>query len=132
MDKSQIISSLIGQQSKLQFTMLVDGMKYQVESFDVTHSQTPMTKPAMRGGVYFSDLKEFKIKAKFSDTALSPVLSKTMLGPSADFEKIKFLTDIELNGAKKQTVLFANLTNYVQRGNGLELNLVVVDAELSN
>lgn len=132
MDKSQIISSLVGQQSKLQFTMLVGGMKYPVESFDVTHSQTPVTKPTMRGGVYFSDLKEFKIKAKFSDTSLSSVLSKTMLGPSTDFEKIKFLTDIELNGAKKQTVLFANLTNYVQRGNGLELNLVVVDAELSD
>lgn len=132
MDKSQIISSLIGQQSKLQFIMLVGGMKYLVESFDVTHSQTPVTKPTMRGGVYFSDLKEFKIKAKFSGTALSPVLSKTMLGPSTDFEKIKFLTDIESNGAKKQVVLFANLINYVQRGNGLELNLVVVDAELSD
>lgn len=132
MDESQIISSLIEQQSKLQFTMLVGGMKYQVESFDMTHSQTPVTKPTMRGGVYFSDLKEFKIRAKFSGTELSPVLSKTMLGPSTDFEMIKFLTDIESNGAKKQAALFANLINYVQRGNGLELNLVVVGAELSD
>lgn len=132
MDESQILSSLVEQQSKLQFTMLVGGMTYLVESFDVAHSQTPVTKPTMRGGVYFSNLKEFKIKARFSGTALSPALSKTMLGPNTDFEKIKFLTDIESGGAKKQAVLFANLTNYVRRGNDLELNLVVVGAELSD
>jgi hypothetical protein len=132
MDESQIISSLIEQQDKLQFTMLVGGTKYPVESFNIAHLQTPVTKPTMRGGVYFSNLKEFKIKAKFSGTALSPVLSKTMLGPNTDFEKIKFLADVETNGVKKQVALFANLTNYVQRGNGLELNLVVIGSELSD
>jgi hypothetical protein len=132
MDETQIISSLVEQQSNLDFIMLVDGLEYPVESFDVVHSQTPVTKPTMRGGVYFSNFKEFKIKAKFSGTALSPVLSKTMLGPNTDFEKIKFLTDMEYDGAKKQLIILANLTNYVQRGNDLELNLIVVGAELSN
>lgn len=94
--------------------------------------QTPVTKPTMRGGVYFSNLKEYKIRAKFSDAALSSVLSKTMLGPNTDFERIEFLTDVESGGTKKQATLFANLTNYVQRGGGLELNLVVVGAELSD
>jgi hypothetical protein len=132
MDESKIISSLVEQQSKLQFVMLVGDAKHPVESFDVMQSQTPVTKPTMRGGVYFSNLQEFKIKAKLSGTALSSVLSKTMLGPNTDFERIKFLTHIESDGAKKQAVLFANLTNYVQRGNDLELNLVVVGAELSD
>lgn len=132
MDEIQIISLLVEQQSKLDFTMLVGGLEYQVESFDVMQSQTPVTKPTMRGGVYFSNLKEFKIKAKFSGTALSAILSKTMLGPNTDFEKIKFLTSIESDGAKKQLTILANLTNYVQRRNSLELNLVVVGAELSN
>jgi len=132
MDETQIISSLVEQQSKLDFTMLVGGLEYHVESFDIAHSQTPVTKPTMRGGVYFSNLKEFKIKAKFSGTALSPALSKTMLGPNTDFEMIKFLTDMEYEGAKKQLIILANLANYVQRGNGLELNLIVVGVELSN
>jgi len=132
MDETQIISSLVEQQSKLDFTMLVGGLEYHVESFDIVHSQTPVTKPTMRGGVYFSNLKEFKIKAKFSGTALSPALSKTMLGPNTDFEMIKFLTDMEYEGAKKQLIILANLANYVQRGNGLELNLIVVGVELSN
>ena len=118
------------QQNKLDFTMLVNGSKYHVKSFSLVHSQTPMTKPAMRGGVYFSNLKELKIRAKFLDTALSPVLSKTMLGPNTDFEKIKFLTNIEFDGTKKQLVILANLINYVQRENDLELNLIVVGTEL--
>ncbi len=132
MDKSQIISSLIEQQGKLQFTMLIGGTLYKADSFDVAHLQTPVTKPTLRGGVYFSDLKEFKIRAKFSGAALLPVLSKTMLGPNTDFETIKFLADVECDGEKKQVTLFANLTNYVQRGDDLELNLVVVGAELSS
>ncbi|TBR08916.1 MAG: hypothetical protein EPO62_05765 [Candidatus Nitrosotenuis sp.] len=93
-------------------------------------SQIPVTKPTLRGGVYFSNLKEFKIKAKFSGAALSQVLSKTMLGPNTDFEQIKFLTNMELDGAKKRLAIVANLTNYVQRGDGLELNLIVVGTEL--
>ena len=131
MDESQIISSLVEQQNRLHFTMLVGGVSYPVESLDIAHSQMPVTKPTMRGGVYFSNLKEFKIKAKFSGTALSTVLSKTMLGPSTDFEKIKFLADVELGG-KKHVALFANLANYVQRAGGLELNLIVVGADLSD
>ena len=132
MDETQILSLLVEQQNELCFTMLINERTYAVESFSVMNSQTPVTKPTMRGGVYFSNLKEFKIKAKISDAALSAVLSKTMLGPNTDFEKIKFLTNMEFNGAKKQLTLLANLANYVQRGNGLELNLIVVGAELSD
>lgn len=132
MDETQILPLVVERQNKLGFTMLINELTYAVESFSMINSQTPVTKPTMRGGVYFSNLKEFRIKAKFSDTTLSAVLSKTMLGPNTDFEKIKFLTNMELNGAKKQLTLLANLTNYVQRENGLELNLIVVGAELSD
>ncbi|MBM2852372.1 MAG: hypothetical protein HW420_919 [Candidatus Nitrosotenuis sp.] len=132
MDETQILTLLVERQNKLGFTMLINELTYAVESFSMINSQTPVTKPTMRGGMYFSNLKEFRIKAKFSDAALSAVLSKTMLGPNTDFEKIKFLTNMELNGAKKQLTLLANLTNYVQRENGLELNLIVVGAELSD
>jgi len=132
MDQARIASSLVEQQNDLDFTMLVNGSEYPVESFSAGQSQTPVTKPTMRGGVYFSDLKELKIKAKLLGTALSPVLSRTMLGPNTDFEKIKFLTRIKFDGAKKHLIISANLINYVQRGGDLELNLVVVGTELSD
>jgi hypothetical protein len=132
MDETQILSLVVAQQNKLSFTMLINELTYTVESFSMINSQIPVTKPTMRGGVYFSKLKEFKINAKFSNTDLSAVLSKTMLGPNSDFKVIKFLTTVELNGEKKQLALLANLTNYVQRKSGLELNLIVVGTELSD
>ena len=132
MDETQIFSLVVEQQNKLGFTMLINELTCPVESFSMVNSQTPVTKPTMRGGVYFSNLKEFKINAKISNIAISAVLSKTMLGPNADFKVIKFLTTVELNGTKKQLALLANLANYVQRGNGLDLNLIVVGAELSD
>ena len=61
-----------------------------------------------------------------------PALSGAMLGPNTDFEKIKLLTDIDLDGAKKSIEITANLINYVQRGNGLELNLIIIGASLSD
>jgi hypothetical protein len=132
MDETQTMSMLVEQQGRLDFTMSVGGTAYPVESFRVEHAQTPVTKPTMRGGVYFSNLKEFKIQAGFLGTALLPSLSKTMLGPNTDFENIKFLTRMEIGGAKKQLAVIANLTNYVQRGDNLELNLIVVGTELSD
>jgi hypothetical protein len=53
-----------------------------------------------------------------------------MLGPNQDFEKIQILTS--LAGSNKKLVIVANLTNYAQKRSGLELNLVVIDTELSN
>lgn len=132
MDETKTMSMLVEQQGSLDFTMSVGGTAYHVESFSVEHSQTPVTKPTMRGGVYFSNLKEFKIRARFLGTALLPSLSKTMLGPNTDFENIRFLTRMEFGGAKKQLAVIANLTNYVQRGDSLELNLIVVGTELSD
>ncbi|MGI0003925.1 MAG: hypothetical protein ACREAX_01375, partial [Candidatus Nitrosotenuis sp.] len=72
----------------------------------------------------------FKIKAHVSDD-LSKILSRTMLGPNTDFEEIQFLTTLLQDGIKKNLKIFANLTNYVQRSSGLELNLMVIGTESS-
>ena len=132
MDETQIISSLVAQQGSLDFVMRVGKAEYHVESFSIENSQTSVTKPTLRGGVYLSNPNEFKIKATFLGTSLAPVLSGTMLGPSTDFEKIKFIAGINLGGATRRLEIIANLINYVQRGGGLELNLIVVGAELSD
>jgi hypothetical protein len=132
MDETKIISSLVEQQGNLDFSMRVGKTEYHVESFSIENSQTPVTRPTLRGGVYLSNPNEFKIRATFLGTSLAPVLSGTMLGPSTDFEKIKFLTDINFGGSARRLEVVANLINYVQRGGGLELNLIVVGAELSD
>jgi hypothetical protein len=75
---------------------------------------------------YYTDKSVFKIKAFAKDGSISKLLSQAMLGPNADFEKIEFLAPAE------QVRIFANLTNYVQKNTGLELNLVVVGTESLN
>jgi hypothetical protein len=110
------------------FEMKIGDLTCDVEEFTLSYSEIPVSRPTTRGGVYFSDKMGFKIKARISDD-LSKVLSKTMLGPNADFAKIQFVTSLAQNGTKKDLRLYANLTNYVQRSSGLELNLMVIETE---
>ena len=112
--------------------MKIGDASYRVDSIEITYSEVPVTKPTTRGGVYFSEKMAFKVKAKVSDLAVANVLSKTMLGPNQDFEKIRLLTNVIVDTNKKEVVIFANLTNYVQKSSGLELNLIVIGTELSD
>jgi hypothetical protein len=129
---SDILFKLTGSQNQESCTMKIGDASYKIDSVEFTYSEVPVTKPTIRGGVYFSDKMVFKVKAKVSDLAVTNVLSKTMLGPNQDFEKILLLMNVQIDTNKKELVIFTNLTNYVQKSSGLELNLVVVGTELSN
>jgi len=118
-------------QSMAQFQMKIHNKLYAVDTIKIEYTETPVSRPTTRGGVYFSDKMSFKIRAHSSDVGLAKTLSKTMLGPNSDFENIEFLTRIDQNGIKNLKI-FANLINYVQRRDGLELNLMVIGTELSN
>lgn len=126
-----VLFRLVGGQH-LECTMIIGDKNYKVDSIDLTYSDVPVTKPTTRGGVYFSDKMAFKVKARVSDLGIAKVLSSTMLGPNQDFEKIQILTNVEFGKNKRELKIFANLTNYVQKSSGLELNLVVVGTELSD
>ncbi|HXW02092.1 MAG TPA: hypothetical protein VD828_01805 [Candidatus Nitrosotenuis sp.] len=127
-----ILLKLTERQNQESCTMKIGNATYKVDSAEFTYSEVPVTKPTTRGGVYFSDKMAFKVKAKVSDLAVAKVLSKTMLGPNQDFEKILLMTNVQVDTNKKELVIFTNLTNYVQKSSGLELNLVVVGTELSD
>jgi len=122
-----VLFGLIGKEPMPQFTMIVGDKSCPVDKISLSHSDVPVTRPTTRGGVYFTDKMVFKIRAQISDDSISRLLSKTMLGPNSDFEEIQFLTK---NGSSTLR-MFANLTNYVQKSVGLELNLVVVGTDLS-
>jgi hypothetical protein len=127
-----ILLKLTEHQNQESCTMKIGNITYKVDSVEFTYSEVPVTKPTTRGGVYFSDKMAFKAKAKVSDLAVAKVLSKTMLGPNQDFEKILLMTNVQVGTSKKELMVFTNLTNYVQKSSGLELNLVVVGTELSD
>jgi len=122
-----VLFGLIGKDPMPQFTMIVGDKSCTVDKISLSHSDVPVTRPTTRGGVYFTDKTAFKIRAQISDDSISRLLSKTMLGPNSDFEEIQFLTR---DGSSTLRML-ANLTNYVQKSAGLELNLIVVGTELS-
>jgi hypothetical protein len=102
--------------------IVMQAKPFAVESSTLAHSEVPVSRPTTRGGVYFSDTKAFKAKVLIRDSAISEYLSKAMLGPNTEFAKIQLVP----SDPKMQ--IFANLTNYVQKGSGFELSLTIVEA----
>ena len=103
--------------------MVIQGKKYVLINSELIYSDVPVNHPTTRGGVYFSDTMAFKLKANASDSELSKILPKTMLGPNTEFARI------ELMPQTGKIRIFANLTNYVQKSSGFELNLTIIETE---
>ena len=88
-------------------------------------TDNPIKEPTTRGGVYFAEMKEWKIHATFSDISISKHLSNAMLGPNKDF------MDIILQGSIKngqEISLITNLTNSMQTASKIILYLTLKDA----
>ena len=102
--------------------MVILGQKYELYDSEFSYSDVPVSKPTTRGGVYFTDTMAFKVRARATDSALSKILPKTMLGPNTEFAKIELIGNVPLK-------IFANLTNYVQKSSGFELTMMISDTE---
>ncbi len=113
------------QQSKRDYTLHLDAKSYKLRNVYITKSATPLTRPSMRGGVYFSDTSHYKIKATVDDTSIVPFLSKAMLGPNTEFKELKITSSLKNNA--KSISLYTNLTNTMQSSSKVELNMVIVD-----
>lgn len=129
---NDLLFRLVKAQNNGPCIMKIGQNSYGVDSLELNYSEIPLTKPSTRGGVYFSDKMAFKAKVRVSDLGITKVLSKTMLGPNQEFEKIHLLMDLESGEGKKALTIFGNLINYVQKKSVLELNLVVIGTELSD
>ncbi|MEO9310073.1 MAG: hypothetical protein ABI337_07230 [Nitrososphaera sp.] len=116
----------LAQNPTQKYKMRIKDAEYSPKEIQLSYVETPVSRPTTRGGVYFSDKMGFKIRAKLTDVGLAGSLSKLMLGPNTDFEQIQVLP---VDGTIK---IFANLVSYVQKLDGLELNLMVVGTELAN
>ncbi|MFN3654568.1 MAG: hypothetical protein ACK4TO_04485 [Candidatus Nitrosotenuis sp.] len=130
LDKDALLA--LTQYTSQKYVMRIKDAEYSPKEIQLSYVETPVSRPTMRGGVYFSDKMSFKIKVNLEDIGLSSSLSKMMLGPNANFEQIQFLTQLSVGGATKDLKIFTNLVNYVQKSDGLELNLLVVGTESAN
>ena len=123
MNKSDLQKIIRNNSTK--FNLLIFDEVFHVDEIRIFQTENPVTKPTIRGGVYFADLKEQKIEAVFYDTDITRHLSKAMLGPNKSFldifleakisddEKISFVTNLTnsmQNSAK--TVLYLSIKDF--------------------
>ena len=112
-------------ENKSHFSMQISGKIFPIEEIELIQTDNPINEPTTRGGVYFAEMKEWKVHATFLDTSVSKHLSDAMLGPNKDF------LDIILQATLKQgekISLITNLTNSMQNASKLILYLTLKDA----
>ena len=113
----------------LEFSAQIENKSFALNEASIEKSSTPVTSPTLRGGVYFSDTYVYKIKGIVSDSAIIPLLSKTMLGPNTEFSDILVKTSAIIDSNKADISLHTNLTNSMQSSSKIELNLIIISAE---
>ena len=107
------------------FKILIENNSFTVDEIKMFRTDNPITEPTTRGGVYFAEMKEWRVEATIFDTSISKHLSKAMLGPNKDFLDIILHATME-NGHKISLV--TNLKNSMQNASKIILYLTLKDA----
>ena len=111
------------------FKICIESESFSVDEIKIVQTDNPITEPTTRGGVYFAEMKEWRVEATIFDTAISKHLSKTMLGPNKDFLDIILSTDIEND---QKLSLVTNLKNSMQNAEKIILYLTLKDATIES
>ena len=123
----KLLSSITQNNVDRDYTLHLDTKSYHLSDVSITKSATSLTRPDMRGGVYFSDTFHYRIKATVDDTTIVQFLSKAMLGPNTEFKNLKITSSLKKDGRTKNISIFTNLTNTMQSSSKVELNMVIVE-----
>ncbi len=129
MENEEVIIKLSEAQN-LTYVMHVDEKSYQVHGISIAKSTIPVRKPTTRGGVYFTDVMAYKIKAITRDLSITGEIPKLMLGPSTDFKPILLETKLVITDTEHLIILTTHLTNAVNTKGQVELNLIVDKVDL--
>ncbi|MFM7861208.1 MAG: hypothetical protein ACKO7Y_00425 [Candidatus Nitrosotenuis sp.] len=116
----EIMDKLVAQKEKITH-LIIQNKSFMAISSEIVFSDVPVSRPTTRGGVYFSDTTAYKAKILVTDFSISQLLSQAMLGPNTEFAKIQLVPE------SNSVQIIANLTNYVQKSSGIELNLTIMD-----
>jgi len=115
----------IVEKSSSNFKILIENNSFTVDEIKMFQTDNPITEPTTRGGVYFVEMKEWKVEATILDTSISKYLSKAMLGPNKDFLDI---TLYAINENREKISLVTNLKNSMQNKSKIILYLTLKDA----
>ena len=119
----------IVEKSSSDFKIIIEDKSFIVDEIKMHQTDNPITEPTTRGGVYFAEMKEWKIEATIFDTTISKHLSKAMLGPNKDFLDIILATNIQNN---QKLSLVTNLKNSMQNAEKIILYLTLKDATMES
>ena len=124
----ELVNSIIENQTsrKLSYILEIQNKFYPLQNVLVSKSNTPLRKPASRGGVYYSDTYSFKINATIDDLSIESLLTNAMLGPNTEFEDLKINTKLQINNSLKNIIIMANLTNRMQSGSKIQLTMMII------
>ena len=109
----------------LSFSLYIKESRYQLKNIKILEKSTPLTKRALRGGVYVSDKFVYQIKAIIFDSSLANSLSNFMLGPNFEFDDLKISVD---NGVGKwsSVSIIVNLVSSIQKQSKTELTMNII------
>ena len=111
-------------ENNTKFKLLISNKIFKINDIKVFENENPVTKPTTRGGVYFSDIKEMKVKVTLSDTSITKHISKAMLGPNKTFLDIFIEADIN---DEQKICLTTNLTNTMQDSSKIVMYFMIKD-----
>jgi len=117
----------IMQKNETVFNLLISGKIFKIDELEVFENDNPVTKPTKRGGVYFSDVKDVKVKATLSDVTVIKNISKAMLGPNKKFLDIFIEGN---NNANEKISLTTNLTNTIQNSSKIVMYFILKDIKI--
>lgn len=111
------------------FRLRLDGTEYRMERVAVADAPTPVSRPTMRGGSYFSGKTAHRITGTINRTDLASLLTGKMLGPSTEFGMLRIEAEVTRDGMQYRLVITAHLTNSVQTPDSTVLGMVIVGLE---
>ena len=127
MKETDLLAELIKTHNSepLSFSLYINRKRYQLKDIKISEKNTPLTKRALRGGVYISDKFVYQIKAVIFDSSLANSLSNFMLGPNFEFEDIKIGVD---NGIRRwsSVSIIVNLVSSIQKQSKTELTMNII------
>lgn len=119
----------VSEAQNLSYVIHIEEKSYPVQKISIIKSKIPVREPTMRGGVYFTDVEAYKVKAT-TDLSITNEIPKLMLGPNTDFKPILIKTSLKIDGAEHLVIMTTHLTNAVNTKDAVELNLIVDKLDL--
>lgn len=129
MIENEDIMIKVSMEQNLSYVINIEEKSYPVHKISIVKSKIPVREPTTRGGVYFTDVEAYKIKAT-TDLLIKNEIPKLMLGPNTDFKPILIKTSLKIDGRDNLVTLTTHLTNAVNTKDTMELNLVVDKLDL--